>query len=45
VIITGRRAAAIEKAAKELGVTGIVADQGSISAIEDLARQIKGTIR
>jgi len=41
VIITGRRAAAIEKAAKELGVTAIVADQGSISAIEDLGRQVK----
>jgi NAD(P)-dependent dehydrogenase (short-subunit alcohol dehydrogenase family) len=41
VIITGRRAAAIEKAAKELGVTGIVADQGSVSAIEDLASQVK----
>jgi len=41
VIITGRRAAAIEKAAKELDVTAIVADQGNISAIEDLARQVK----
>ena len=41
VIITGRRAAAIEEAAKELGVTAIVADQGNISAIEDLARQVK----
>jgi NAD(P)-dependent dehydrogenase (short-subunit alcohol dehydrogenase family) len=41
VIITGRRAAAIEEAAKELGATAIVADQGSISAIEDLAIQVK----
>ena len=41
VIITGRRAAAIEEAAKELGVTAIVADQGNISAIEDLAKQVK----
>ena len=41
MIITGRKAAAIEEAAKELGVTAIVADQGNISAIEDLAKQVK----
>ena len=41
VIITGRRKDAVETAAKELGVTGWVADQGSVSAIEKLAADIK----
>lgn len=41
VIITGRRKEAVEKAAGELGVTGLIADQGQISAINDLARQVK----
>jgi NAD(P)-dependent dehydrogenase (short-subunit alcohol dehydrogenase family) len=41
VIITGRRKEAVEAAAKELGVTGFVADQGSVSAIEKLAADIK----
>jgi len=36
VIITGRRKDAIEKAAAELGVTGFVADQSQITAIEEL---------
>jgi short-subunit dehydrogenase involved in D-alanine esterification of teichoic acids len=40
VIITGRRAAAIDEVVKELGVTAIIADQGSISAIEDLTVQV-----
>jgi NAD(P)-dependent dehydrogenase (short-subunit alcohol dehydrogenase family) len=41
VIITGRRKDAVEKAAAELGVTGIVADQGQVAAIEKLATEIK----
>jgi NAD(P)-dependent dehydrogenase (short-subunit alcohol dehydrogenase family) len=41
VIITGRRKDAVEKAAAELGVTGIVADQGQVAAIEKLATEIR----
>ncbi|WP_343585992.1 SDR family oxidoreductase [Flavobacterium sp.] len=41
VIITGRRKEAIEKAALELGVTAITADQSNISDIEKLAEKIK----
>lgn len=41
VIITGRRKEAIEKAALELGVTAITADQSNISDIEKLAEQVK----
>ncbi|MCW3116751.1 MAG: NAD(P)-dependent dehydrogenase, short-chain alcohol dehydrogenase family [Chitinophagaceae bacterium] len=41
VIITGRRTEAINAAAHELGVSGIVADQGKLSAIENLVRTIK----
>jgi NAD(P)-dependent dehydrogenase (short-subunit alcohol dehydrogenase family) len=41
VIITGRRKEAIEKAALELGVTAITADQSSVSDIENLAAQVK----
>lgn len=41
VIITGRRKEAIEKAALELGVTGIVSDQSKIGDIEELALKIK----
>jgi len=41
VIITGRRKEAIEKAALELGVTAIVADQSNVSDIEKLANQVK----
>lgn len=37
VIITGRRKEAIEKAASELQVTGIVADQSNLTDIEKLA--------
>jgi NAD(P)-dependent dehydrogenase (short-subunit alcohol dehydrogenase family) len=47
VIITGRRKAAIEKAASELGVNAIMADQSKISDIENLASTVKkdfGTI-
>ncbi|MXO04626.1 SDR family oxidoreductase [Flavobacterium sp. HBTb2-11-1] len=41
VIITGRRKEAIEKAALELDVTAIIADQSNISDIEKLAAQVK----
>jgi len=41
VIITGRRKEAIDAAAGELGVSGIVADQGKLAAIEHLVRTIK----
>ncbi len=41
VIITGRSPERVSKAAEELGVKGIVADVSSISAIEDLAQQVK----
>lgn len=41
VIITGRRKEAVEKAAAELQVTGLVADQGKLSDIENLANQVK----
>jgi NAD(P)-dependent dehydrogenase (short-subunit alcohol dehydrogenase family) len=40
VIITGRRKEAVDKAAADLGVTGLVADQGQLRAIEQLASQI-----
>jgi NAD(P)-dependent dehydrogenase (short-subunit alcohol dehydrogenase family) len=36
VIITGRRKEAVDKAAAELGVTGMVADQAKVVAIEGL---------
>ncbi|PBI94252.1 4-formylbenzenesulfonate dehydrogenase TsaC1/TsaC2 [Flavobacterium sp. ACN2] len=41
VIITGRRKEAIEKAALELGVTAITADQSNILDIEKLAEKLK----
>ncbi|TPG40769.1 SDR family oxidoreductase [Flavobacterium pectinovorum] len=41
VIITGRRKEAIEKAASELGVTAIVADQSSVLDIDRLALKVK----
>lgn len=41
VIITGRRSDAVETAAGELGVTGLVADQGSVPAIEQLVATVK----
>jgi NAD(P)-dependent dehydrogenase (short-subunit alcohol dehydrogenase family) len=40
VIITGRRKEAVDKAAGELGVTGLVADQGHVVAIEELATRV-----
>lgn len=47
VIITGRRQEAVDAAAQQLDVTGMVADQGDLPAIEQLAAQVKerfGTI-
>ncbi len=41
VLITGRRKEAVEKAAAELGVTGKVADQGQLAAIEELVAFVK----
>lgn len=41
VIITGRRKDAVETAAKELNITGLVADQSKISDIEHLAATVK----
>jgi NAD(P)-dependent dehydrogenase (short-subunit alcohol dehydrogenase family) len=40
VIITGRRAEALEQAAAELSVTGLVSDQGKVADIEALADKI-----
>jgi NAD(P)-dependent dehydrogenase (short-subunit alcohol dehydrogenase family) len=40
VIITGRRKEAVDKAAADLGVTGLIADQGHVAAIEELASQV-----
>jgi NAD(P)-dependent dehydrogenase (short-subunit alcohol dehydrogenase family) len=41
VMITGRRKEAVDKAATELGVTGLLADQGRVSDIEALASQVR----
>nr|WP_121272053.1 glucose 1-dehydrogenase [Pedobacter schmidteae] len=41
VVITGRRKEAVEKAAAELKVTGLIADQSKLSDIENLAAQVK----
>jgi NAD(P)-dependent dehydrogenase (short-subunit alcohol dehydrogenase family) len=41
VIITGRRKEAIEKAALELGVTAIVADQSNVTDTENLVAKVK----
>ncbi|MCD2423213.1 SDR family oxidoreductase [Niabella pedocola] len=41
VIITGRRKDAVEKAAAELHVEGLVADQAKLTDIDALARQVK----
>jgi NAD(P)-dependent dehydrogenase (short-subunit alcohol dehydrogenase family) len=40
VIITGRRKEAVEKAAAELQVTGLVADQSNLTAINDLVNSV-----
>ena len=41
VVITGRNKQAVEKAAAELGVTGIVADQSDLDQIGRLAAEVK----
>jgi NAD(P)-dependent dehydrogenase (short-subunit alcohol dehydrogenase family) len=41
VIITGRRKDAVETAAKELDITGLVADQSKVLDIEHLAEEVK----
>jgi NAD(P)-dependent dehydrogenase (short-subunit alcohol dehydrogenase family) len=41
VIITGRRKDALDKAAEELGVHSILADQGSLADIDKLAATVK----
>lgn len=41
VIITGRRKEAVESAAKEIGVTGMVADQSKVSDITDLVNKVQ----
>jgi len=41
VIITGRRKDAVEKAAAELGVTGLVADQSSVADTDALKEQVE----
>lgn len=41
VIITGRRKEAVEKAAAELNVTGLIADQSTLTDIEKLVDQVK----
>lgn len=41
VIITGRRTEAVEAAAREIGVTGLVADQSKVSDIADLANRVQ----
>jgi NAD(P)-dependent dehydrogenase (short-subunit alcohol dehydrogenase family) len=44
VIITGRSAERVGKAASELGVTGLIADVSSISAIEQLAADVAAKV-
>jgi NAD(P)-dependent dehydrogenase (short-subunit alcohol dehydrogenase family) len=41
VIITGRNQAAVDKAASELGVTGIVSDQSKLAQIDQLVAEVK----
>jgi NAD(P)-dependent dehydrogenase (short-subunit alcohol dehydrogenase family) len=41
VIITGRNKEAVETAAANLGVTGIVSDQGKLDAIDKLVKEIR----
>jgi len=41
VVITGRSGAAVSKAAEELGVTGIVSDQGKLTDIDNLVAAVK----
>ena len=41
VIITGRNGLAVEKAALELGVTGITSDQGKLEQIDNLVAEVR----
>lgn len=41
VVITGRRQEVVDAAALQLGVSGFIADQGSVAAIEELAATIQ----
>ncbi|QIL40303.1 SDR family oxidoreductase [Pedobacter sp. HDW13] len=41
VIITGRRKAAVDEAAAALGVTGMIADQGNVNEIQQLALAVQ----
>jgi NAD(P)-dependent dehydrogenase (short-subunit alcohol dehydrogenase family) len=41
VVITGRNAATVSKAAEELGVTGIVSDQARLDQIDNLVAEVK----
>jgi len=41
VVITGRNSLAVESAANELGVMGVVADQASLNDIDNLVSQVK----
>ncbi|GAB3966571.1 glucose 1-dehydrogenase [Spirosoma terrae] len=45
VVITGRRKEAVDKAAAELGIIGFVADQGQVSAIQQLSETVKKQYR
>ncbi|HEY4337414.1 MAG TPA: glucose 1-dehydrogenase [Puia sp.] len=42
VVITGRSSATVEQAAKELGATGIVSDQGKLEDIDSLVAAVQG---
>ena len=44
VMITGRRQAAIEEAAGQLGVMGVVADQGNLADIDKLAHTVEAEL-
>ncbi len=43
VLITGRSAEKVEKAAAELGAKGFAADQGNLAAIDALVEEVKNT--
>jgi NAD(P)-dependent dehydrogenase (short-subunit alcohol dehydrogenase family) len=45
VIITGRRQEAVEAAAAQLGVNGLIADQGKLEDMERLAAEVKTRYR
>lgn len=42
VVITGRNKQAVENAASELGVTGLMADQTNLGYIDTLVSHVKG---